>query len=126
MRELDARVAGIVMGIGVSNIFITDTGVEFHGKDMYDGKYYFSHALPNYSTDHNAAFEVVGTFSDFEVVIQSCEGDWECNFEGKVTGRSHWEGKGLGCHKSLTTAICLAALRAGGDGDWVDNYLKEN
>ena len=119
-RKLDARVAEKVMGLKPEPY---DESEVLYLHDNIGCPY----EIPNYSTDMNAAMEVIAKLTSMEASIQECTYSkiWSVDFEGKVEGRSHWEGKGTADHKSLPTAICLAALRAVGDGEWVDEYLKE-
>lgn len=100
-RELDARIFKIVGGF-----------------NMFFG------SIPYFSTDMNAAVDVLE----------------EMRKQGKLAAMYQWElddeilwgadidGSPLAAsqHQSLPIAICLAALLAAGDGDWVEKYLKES
>lgn len=117
-RKLDARVAEIVMGLATQEEYDNLPGNLDAG---------YSIKLCRYSTDMNAAMEVVKHLANFEVAINECIYSklWSATFEGKVDNSSSWEEKGDADHKVLPTAICLAALRAKGDDVWVNKYLKE-
>ena len=109
-RKLNIRVTEKVM-FGVPYY----TEQDEQGKAVYD-------SWENYSTDMNAAMEV----------LEALQGEFEVWSEGKgVFGvrLTSWTGPETIArilHKSLPVAICLATLRASGDDDWVDEYLKEN
>lgn len=111
-RRLDARVADIVMGLETSRL------------DAFGDEVSLVFQLPDYSTYLNAAFEVVRelTSQDFRVQTNSY------NRVEVTRVRIYTRSRELIAdivEIKLPTAICLAALRAKGDGDWVDNYLKE-
>ena len=77
-----------------------------------------------WSTDMNAAMEMVDEVMKDGYLVYSIEsytrGTVEVEFQSVKTG-DKWEHTG----DSLPEALCLAVLRYKGEGDWVDNYLKE-
>lgn len=115
-RKLDARVAEIMMGYVED-----DRGYYLLG----DKVMMTTESLPNYSTDMNAAMEMIDKLvKDWDFVITT----WmSCNMmlSYKVVVATP-DSEVEVIHKSLPEAICLAALRAKGDGEWIDKYLKEN
>jgi len=122
-RILDSYISEYVMGYSIKD-----------GYYQLEGRHVMTtEALPNYSTDMNAAMEVV-----YYVQNSICnERLWGNNPHSwsitKTKDGLHRVVIGLGGHNdlpktqhpSLPVAICLAALRAVGKDDLVDEYLSD-
>lgn len=104
-RELDARVAEKV--IKLPNV-IPDKGIYMRYSDE-------SEIIPHYSTDMNVALGVVRYFNGGSFAIKTHK--WATACLGTVSEAS--------VASSLPVAICLSALRAVGDNEWVDKFEKE-
>lgn len=111
-RELDARVAREVMGL--------DGPEHYWTSPMWENNEGFTVILPNYSTDMNAAIEVVDVLQSF---------GWYLSLESPCRGKKMWEAYFTNCNDATkyhdynadtpALAICLAALEA------VDNKEKK-
>ena len=106
-RQLDAWVAEYVMGFKK----VCMTPGEGYGCTL-DNEIA---PLKSYSTDMNAAMEVANILDFYPGIYQ-----WESD-TGLMWGVDL--GKYSAEHLDLPTAICLAALRAVGKDDLVDEYL---
>lgn len=125
-RKLDARVAEKVMDL-LSVVPYREVYMPYHDESV---------PIPHYSTDHNAAFEVVDKLTEGGIYpeLRRKLHRWTVVLFIKNPDKSGYRPKsmiplarngGWVYHKSLLIAICLAALRAKGDDEWVDQYLKE-
>jgi len=110
LYKLDARVAEQVMGFTIGN------------EDILE-----------YSADMNTAMELLeyvrekvkskllfGNLPHSWSITQTKDGLFRV-----VLGLGGYSDLPKIQHTSLPTAICIAALRAVGDGKWVDSYLEE-
>jgi len=113
-RELDARVAEIVLGDNVIGGWIViDLGKRGQVRA----------GIPEYSTDHNAAFQALD---------MACEGrsNWIYEIDlisvNMMNSNPHLDVDfDIGFYSMgipRPTAMCLAALRAKGDDDWVKAF----
>ena len=122
-RELDARVAEKVMGWSQDYCSKVDDAIWVSPKGEI-AKVKLPESL-NYSTDHNAAFEVINKITSgisivAHVNFDGVDSNWNVCLEN-----INWESVFSQTHTSFPIAICLAALRAKGDDKWVEQYLKE-
>jgi hypothetical protein len=118
-RELDARVAEKVMEFKVyhNNVYDEYLLPEVPTKSGD----FICELVPNYSTDMNFALDVVAELNKRKhyFFMDQPSGDlWEIEIE-RAGGYLDFS------HKSLPQGVCLAALIAVGDKDWVDKYLEE-
>ena len=112
-RELDALIAERVMGWELDDL---PEGVVWEGNSETGGGVTARTAVPRYSTDIAAAWEVVEkirgagfTFSLWDNANQYAA-PWDCRF----THRDDVGQKGIAIEGTAPHAICLAALRAKG------------
>jgi hypothetical protein len=115
-RELDALVAGKVMGL--REVWASDRE-HFH-HTVHGSTALFREPVPRYSTDITAAWEVVCIVRLRNALVGECriesDGDtWSCSFGrlgyGDCGGREWQEDYGAEAD-TLPLAICLAALKA--------------
>lgn len=114
-RQLNAWVAEYVMG--------WYAGTNLAGEDIWVKDKATIYTPITYSSDMNAAMEVVGKFDSMSIDNYSSNkmdvgGVWD------VVIIERREIEAIAAHDSLPVAICLAALRAVGKDELVDEYLK--
>lgn len=115
--ELDLRVAEKVMGLEIvcDTVRWANFPWRYRDKESCSWK-----EIPSYSTDMNAAMEVIEKIKQND----NQEG-WliEINPEDFAI---YWDGpirEFLLRQETMPMAVCLAALMVNGDGSWVDQYL---
>ena len=109
-KILNARVAEIAMEyeVSINGTFISDGIGVYGGATCQD--------LPHYSTDHNAAFEMLRCVG-YYCTITCGKYFWEVRFAGQSFMLTDQE---------LPKALCLAVLQVKGDKEWVDKYIEED
>lgn len=128
-RRIDALIAEHVFGWEISTRTnkvwsdgrnnIDEGYLEFEGLRGCPPDKTVDRPIRHYSTDLDAAWEVVEKLEDYDPVILQCGVPdtpkgwlWSCDFEGTSAE-----------HENVATAICLAALKA--KGIEIDEYTVE-